>query len=150
MNEQWMRKFMILSNRNDNWITNIGATIVLNPEIKADMTDNGDGTYSYSFTSTTSGKLTVLIYLDNSNNGVYAQFWNSIDLTGSVDKTWWYSTINQFWTPLVTTTSAAPTSGRLTTFLTVPQNDTYTTIKPFIQSLMKLEKSRSSRKFDVN
>ena len=55
----------IISLRNNNCITNSGAVIVINPEIKAYMTDNGDGTYSYSFTSINSGKLTVFAYLEN-------------------------------------------------------------------------------------
>ena len=37
-----------------------------------------------------------------------------------------YSSIVIRWDTLVTTTQIAPTSGRITTYLTVPQNDTYT------------------------
>ena len=37
-----------------------------------------------------------------------------------------YSSITQAWYSLITTNQLAPTSGRLTTYLTVPQNDTYT------------------------
>ena len=60
---------------------------MINPEIKAYMTDNGDGTYSYSFTSTSNGKLTVFAYLENNTNGVYAMFWNDLNLSGNPDKT---------------------------------------------------------------
>ena len=125
MNFRCVSKFLILFS-NDNWVTNSGAATVINPEIKTSMIDNGDGTYSYSFTSIKSGKLTVLIYLDSSLNGVYAEFWNNINLSGNVDKTIRYPVINYYWYPLVTTTQCDLTSGRLTTYLTVPKNDTYT------------------------
>ena len=90
------------------------------------MTDNEDGTYSYSFTSTSNGKLTVFAYLENNTSGVYAVFWNNVNLSENPDKTWMYTSISQTWNTLVTTTQIDQTSGRLTTYLTVPQNDTYT------------------------
>ena len=90
------------------------------------MTDNGDGTYSYSFTSTSNGKLTVFAYFESNTGGIYAVFWNNLNLSGNPDKTWMYSSIVQRWSTLVTTNKLAPTSGRLTAYLTVPQNDTYT------------------------
>ena len=34
----------------------------MNPEIKSAMTDNLNGTYSYSFTPTANGKISILVY----------------------------------------------------------------------------------------
>ena len=107
-------------------MTNSGAAVVVNPEIQSYMTDNLDGTYSYTFTPTSTGKLTVLVFLESNTAGVYGEFWNNINLAGNVDKTWYYTSLNLAWNSLVTTTSIAPTSGRLTTYLTVPQDGTYT------------------------
>ena len=82
--------------------------------------------YTYSFTSTSNGKLTVFAYLESNISGIYAIFWNNLNLSGNPDKTWIYSSIVQRWNTLVTTNQLAPTSGRFTTYLAVPQNDTYT------------------------
>ena len=110
------------------------------------MVDNGDGTYTYSFTSTKSGKITVLVYLENNTTPVYALLWNNINLFGDVDKTWMYSNFNLVWASgFLTTSQLANTSGRFTTYITVPKDDTYTIYlfhdnggKVYVDGILKL------------
>ena len=111
---------------NNKWVTVSDAQVVVDPEIQATMLDNADGTFTYSFTPTKIGKITVLVYLENTSNGVYAQFWNTIDLTGDIDLSWMYPNINKTWTSLVTTNQLSNTSGRMTTYISPPVNGTYT------------------------
>ena len=47
------------------------------------MTDNSDGTYSYSFSVARPGIITVAIKL-NDNNGVYWEYFANTNLAGSV------------------------------------------------------------------
>ena len=111
----------------NSWIAVSGASVVVNPEIKAYMFDNGDGTYSYSFTSLNSGKLSILVYLENLNSGVYVEIWDNVSLSGAVDKTTRYSNINTSWTSgHLTSHYSVLCSGRYTATLSVPINDTYT------------------------
>ena len=49
MSELWTGKqYSLWKYRLGNWITVSGAAVVMNPEIKSAMTDNLNGTYSYS------------------------------------------------------------------------------------------------------
>ena len=98
---------------------------MVKPEIKEYMLDNGDGTYSYSFKSLNSGKLSILVYLENLNSGVYVEIWDNISLSGAVDKTTRYSNINKSWTSgFLTSHYSILCSGRYTATLSAPINDT--------------------------
>ena len=103
-----------------------GATTVVNPEIKTYMTDNGNGTYSYSFMLTQSGKITILVYFEPPNP-VFFELWPNLNLDGAILESRWYPNINNSWTSgSVASTYIVDVSGRFTTYLTPPIDDTYT------------------------
>ena len=74
-----------------------GATTVMNPEIKAYMTDNRNGMYSYSFMLTQSGKITILVYLEPPNPVLF-ELWPNINLDGTIWDSYWYPNLNNIWT----------------------------------------------------
>ena len=103
-----------------------GATTVVNPEIKAYMTDNVNGTYSYSFMLTQSGKITILAYLEPPNPVLF-ELWPNLNFSGTKWDSYWYSNINNSWTSgYITSTYIVQITGRFTTYLIPPKDDTYT------------------------
>ena len=50
---------------NMNWNTDAGARQTLTTPIKGAMTDNGDGTYSFSYSVVLDGAVTVVVKLEN-------------------------------------------------------------------------------------
>ena len=50
-------------------------TTGLSPELYAQMTDNGDGTYQYNYTSNANGNITVSVFILD-QPGIYMQFYN--------------------------------------------------------------------------
>lgn len=61
----------------------IGATQVLASPIVANMTDNSDGTYDYSYSVNLNGKVTVFVY---EVTGVVGYYYGTVDWTGSYNK----------------------------------------------------------------
>ena len=69
----------------------------------------------------------ILIYVYESINGVYVEIWNNTNYSGTVTTTTKYQNIFQsFTSAYLISISQLLCSGRYTTTLTVPQNDTYT------------------------
>ena len=102
-----------------------GATTVINPEIKAYMTDNKNGTYSYSFILTKLGKITILVYLEPLNPVLFEVWCNKI-FSGNECNSYWYSNINNSWTSgYITSSYVIEIAGRFQTYLVPPISDTY-------------------------
>ena len=114
----WFRYF--------TWNTISGDSTVINPEIKAYMTDNVNGTYSYSFMLTQSGKITILVYLEPPNPVLF-ELWPNINFSGTKWDSYWYPNINNTWVSgYLTSTYTINITGRFTTYLVPPVDDTYT------------------------
>ena len=104
-----------------------GVTTMVDPEIKTYMTDNGNGTYSYSFMLTQSGKFTILVYLEPPNPVLFELWPNLIFFSGTKWDSYWYPNINNSWTSgYITSTYIVQITGRFTTYLIPPKDDTYT------------------------
>ena len=65
-----------------NWDVVSGAKTTISPMIFDKMTDNSDGTYSYSYSVSNNGALSILVKLVT-GNGVYSIFYSTTDWTGS-------------------------------------------------------------------
>ena len=65
-----------------SWNVDSGAKATLSSPIKALMTDNGDGTYSYNFSVQLDGAVTVLVKLLNSG-GINCIWYGTTDFTGT-------------------------------------------------------------------
>ena len=65
-----------------NWNVVSGAKTTISPMIFDKMTDNSDGTYSFSYSVSNNGALSILVKLVT-GNGVYSIFYSTTDWTGS-------------------------------------------------------------------
>jgi hypothetical protein len=74
-----------------------GHRTVFQTEIDAQMTDNMDGTYSYTYTTQLDGNITLYVLL-YTQFGAYAEFFNNLLYTGVVNVVRIYPQINQNWT----------------------------------------------------
>ena len=63
-----------------SWATVSGATTVVTSKTVGQMTDNGDGTYSYSYTLSVPGKITVSVIVAV-RKGVAGEYFNNPSLT---------------------------------------------------------------------
>jgi hypothetical protein len=70
--------------------------VVLQTEIDAQMTDNLDGTYSYTYSTQIDGTITLYVLL-YTQFGVYAEFFNNDQNTGTVNVARIYTEVSQFW-----------------------------------------------------
>lgn len=68
---------------NFEWTTVSGADNTIATSIFTEMTDNNDGTYSYSWTPDNEGKLSISAILFNRFT-IKGQYYNTQDLSGSV------------------------------------------------------------------
>ena len=66
---------------NYEWTADAGRQTVLTSEIVAQMTDNHDGTYSYNYSVSRPGQITVSV-LHYTNGGVYAEYFPYSSITG--------------------------------------------------------------------
>lgn len=73
-----------------------GADSTLSSDVFDVMTDNSDGTYSYTYTVNNDGKVSVVVILFHT--GAEVEFYNNYALTGSPETTTTWSTISQTWT----------------------------------------------------
>ena len=90
------------------------------------MTDNSNGTYSYNFTITNSGKITILVYLEPPHP-VYFKIWWNLNLYGTECDSYYYSDINNYWASgNIASNHTVQISAKYTTYLIPPINDTYT------------------------
>ena len=89
------------------------------------MTDNGNGTYSYSFMLIQSGQITILVYLEPPYPVLF-ELWPNLNFEGTKWDSYWYPNINNSWTSgHVTSTNIVKITGRFTTYLIPPKDDTY-------------------------
>lgn len=75
---------------------NPSAKTVLDSNIDAIMTDESNGDYTYSFSTNTSGPVTIAVYLDNSP-GVFVEWYNNWNLVGSTNHLQTVSSIDHNW-----------------------------------------------------
>lgn len=73
-----------------------GRQTVITPEISAVMTDNSDGTYSYSYTVNRPGKITVSVYM-YTQGGVYNEYYPNNNYNVNNGKNNITSTLNFDW-----------------------------------------------------
>ena len=66
---------------NYQWVANAGRQTVLIDEIIAQMTDNHDGTYTYNYSVSRPGQITVSV-LHYTNGGVYAEYFPNTSESG--------------------------------------------------------------------
>ena len=71
LQQQWAR-----SSNNFYWDDNLSSTFALSSAVWTRMTDNSDGTYSYTYTPTIVGKLTLFVYYFQSA-GFYSEFFTN-------------------------------------------------------------------------
>lgn len=83
------------------------------------MTDNNDGTYSYTWTPDNEGKLSVSVVHYN-RYSIKGTYYNTRDLTGSVAATNYSSTINYSWGNANVTTIADYVSSEYEAYLKAP------------------------------
>lgn len=81
---------------NQAWNAVGGAKQVFASNIDATMTDNGDGTYSYSYIPNQSGEITVLVYLEDAP-GVYAEHFSNPSWSGDPAAIQRFDNINTNW-----------------------------------------------------
>ena len=75
---------------------------------------------------TQSGKITILVYLEPPNPVLF-ELWPNLNLDGAILESRWYPNINNIWTTgSVASTNIVNVSGRFTTYLIPPKDDTYT------------------------
>lgn len=74
----------------------VGAKQALTSTITGTMTDNGDGTYSFSYTTQQSGEITVYIYLEDAP-GAYVEFFSNFFWFGNPYKYEFIDNINFDW-----------------------------------------------------
>jgi len=90
------------------------------------MTDNNDGTYTYSWTPDNEGKLSIVILYMN-RFSILSTFYHTSDLTGAVDSTNYSSTIDYNWgTYNVTSTQADTVSAKFEGYVQAPVTGTIT------------------------
>lgn len=87
------------------------------------MTDNGDGTYSYSYTVNQSGEITVLILMQTS--GVYGEFYDNYEMTGPVFSSNMSSIIYYTFDQIVVNGKTEYVSSIFTTSLLAPSSGEY-------------------------
>ena len=68
------------------WTVVSGAKSTLSNPLYEKMTDNGDGTYSYTYTLTNDGAVTVIVKL-STGNGLYSEWFGNINWTAPTIKT---------------------------------------------------------------
>ena len=67
---------------NYEWVANVGRQTVLTSDIVAQMTDNHDGTYTYNYSVSRPGQITVSV-LHYTNGGVYAEYFSNTAYYGN-------------------------------------------------------------------
>ena len=82
--------------KNYEWVANAGRQTVLTNEIVAQMTDNYDGTYTYNYTVSRPGQITVSV-LHYTNGGVYQEYFPNNLLSGDNGLNGTTSNINYNW-----------------------------------------------------
>lgn len=99
-----------------------GADNTITTAITELMSDNNDGTYSYSWTPDNEGKLSISI-IHYKKYSILGTYFNTVDWTGTVANTNFSSTINYFWSGgLVTLTQYDFVSSEYVAFLKAPVN----------------------------
>lgn len=85
-----------------------------------------DGTYSYTYSTQLDGNITLFVLL-YTQFGVFAEFFNNVLYTGTVDIARVYTDINQDWSNgLVTTTLGDNVSANYYTKIRAPVSDSFT------------------------
>ena len=75
---------------------------------------------------TQSGNITILVYLEPPNPVLF-ELWPNLNLGGTTWDSYWYPNISNTWTSgYITSTYIVNISGRFTTYLIPPVDDTYT------------------------
>ena len=83
---------------NFDWVTVSGASNTVSPSILTTMTDNSDGTYSYSYTPDRKGKLTYYVIAKN-QQGILSEWFTNIAWTGTASVTNTTSTFTVVYSP---------------------------------------------------
>ena len=83
---------------NFDWVTVSGASNTVSPTILTTMTDNTDGTYSYSYTPDRKGKLTYYVIAKN-QQGILSEWFTNIAWTGTASVTNTTSTFTVVYSP---------------------------------------------------
>jgi len=91
----------------------VGRDTVLQNEINVQMADNLDGTYTYSYSTDSAGEITMYVLL-YTQFGVFAEFFNNINYSGTVDISRVYPLMDHdFSNGLVTTTQIQDVSSNI-------------------------------------
>ena len=103
-----------------------GSTHALSSMIWTQMTDNSDGTYSYSYSVSHNGVLSITVFYFQ-GSGLYWEWFDTVNWSGSIIVSNISSTIDyDFGTGQITPTWSDYWSGRFYTLLRAPTTDSYT------------------------
>ena len=80
----------------NTWVPVAGAKQTLTSTIIDIMVDNGNGSYSYTYSVQLDGAVTVLIQLKTTGN-VFAEYYPNSSWSGSVSKANYTSTLDMDW-----------------------------------------------------
>ena len=81
---------------NYEWVANVGRETVLSSDLVSQMTDNRDGTYTYSFSVSRPGQITISL-LHYTLSGVYQEYFPNNALSGNNGSNGTTSQINFNW-----------------------------------------------------
>ena len=108
------------------WVATTGSTHALSSMIWTQMTDNSDGTYSYSYSVSHNGVLSITVFYFQAS-GFYWEWFDTVNWTGSVTASNISTTINYaFGFGNITPTWSDFWSGRFYALLYAPVNGVYT------------------------
>jgi cysteine-rich repeat protein len=106
------------------WVTDTSAKLPLSASIVGDMTDHGNGTYTFDFSINQSGEVSILV-IDASSKGVSGEYYRTTNLSGSIAVSNTSSDLNLNWGLDGLPGQNDNWSAKFTTYIRPPYSGTY-------------------------